>query len=179
MLPPRNTPTPNGLPTQFFMKSIHSPSSTPMATASGDIPGITLKLDYIKDLGCNAIWLNPCFDSPFKDAGYDVRDYKKVASRYGTNDDLIALFDAAHRRDMHVNPRSRARPHQRGTRVVPPQLQGRAKQLFRPLHLDRLMDLRWRRTAIHRRRIAPQRYLHLELLQMPAGAQLRFRAPRT
>ena len=68
----------------------------------GDIPGITLKLDYIKDLGCNAIWLNPCFDSPFKDAGYDVRDYKKVASRYGTNDDLIALFDAAHRRDMHV-----------------------------------------------------------------------------
>ena len=63
----------------------------------GDIPGITLKLDYIKDLGCNAIWLNPCFDSPFKDAGYDVRDYKKVASRYGTNDDLIALFDAAHR----------------------------------------------------------------------------------
>jgi hypothetical protein len=82
---------------------------------------------------------------------------------------------ARHARD----PRSRARPHQRGTRVVPPQLQGRTKQLFRPLHLDRLMDLRWRRTAIHRRRIAPQRYLHLELLQMPAGAQLRFRAPRT
>ena len=41
----------------------------------GDIPGITEKLPYVKSLGCNALWLNPCFDSPFKDAGYDVRDY--------------------------------------------------------------------------------------------------------
>ena len=68
----------------------------------GDIPGITAKLDYIRDLGCNALWINPCYDSPFKDAGYDVRDYRKVAPRYGTNDDLIALFDAAHERGMHV-----------------------------------------------------------------------------
>ena len=55
----------------------------------GDIQGITEKLDYVKDLGCSALWLNPCFDSPFKDAGYDVRDYKKVAPRYGTNEDLF------------------------------------------------------------------------------------------
>lgn len=68
----------------------------------GDINGITEKLDYIRDLGCNALWLNPCFDSPFKDAGYDVRDYKKVAPRYGTNDDLFRLFDEAHKRNMHV-----------------------------------------------------------------------------
>lgn len=68
----------------------------------GDITGITAKLDYIRDLGCNALWINPCYDSPFKDAGYDVRDYRKVAERYGTNDDLIALFDAAHERGMHV-----------------------------------------------------------------------------
>ena len=68
----------------------------------GDIPGIITRLDYIRDLGCNALWINPCFDSPFKDAGYDVRDYLKVAPRYGTNDDLVALFDEAHRRDMHV-----------------------------------------------------------------------------
>ena len=40
----------------------------------GDIQGIIEKLDYIKGLGCTALWLNPCFDSPFKDAGYDVRD---------------------------------------------------------------------------------------------------------
>lgn len=68
----------------------------------GDINGVTAKLDYIKGLGCNAIWLNPCFDSPFKDAGYDVRDYKKVAPRYGTNEDLVRCFEEAHRRGMHI-----------------------------------------------------------------------------
>lgn len=72
------------------------------ADGIGDIPGITEKLDYVKSLGCNALWLNPCFDSPFKDAGYDVRDYKKVAPRYGTNDDLKALFDAAHEKGIRV-----------------------------------------------------------------------------
>ena len=44
----------------------------------GDLNGIALKLDYIRSLGCNALWINPCFDSPFKDAGYDVRDYCRV-----------------------------------------------------------------------------------------------------
>lgn len=68
----------------------------------GDIPGISVKLDYIRDLGCNALWINPCFDSPFKDAGYDIRDYTKVASRYGTNEDLINLFGQAHEKGMHV-----------------------------------------------------------------------------
>jgi maltose alpha-D-glucosyltransferase/alpha-amylase len=68
----------------------------------GDIEGIIQKLDYIRDLGCNALWINPCFDSPFKDAGYDVRDYKKVAARYGTNDDLFRLFTEAHKKDIHV-----------------------------------------------------------------------------
>ena len=50
------------------------------ADGIGDLRGIINRLDYIRDLGCNAIWLNPCFDSPFTDAGYDVADYKKVAS---------------------------------------------------------------------------------------------------
>lgn len=68
----------------------------------GDFNGITAKLDYIKSLGCNALWINPCFDSPFKDAGYDVRDYKKVAERYGTMEDLKRLFDEAHARGIHV-----------------------------------------------------------------------------
>ena len=68
----------------------------------GDFNGITEKLDYIRELGCNAIWMNPCFDSPFRDAGYDVRDYKKVAARYGTTEDLKRLFEEAHARDMHI-----------------------------------------------------------------------------
>lgn len=68
----------------------------------GDIKGIIEKLDYIRELGCNAIWLNPCFASPFGDAGYDVSDYYSVAPRYGTNEDLKLLFEETHRRNMHI-----------------------------------------------------------------------------
>ncbi len=68
----------------------------------GDLPGVIRRLDYIKTLGCNAIWLNPCFVSPFHDAGYDVADYCHVAPRYGTNDTMRELFEAAHQRGMHV-----------------------------------------------------------------------------
>ena len=68
----------------------------------GDFRGIISKLDYIAALGCNAIWMNPCFDSPFGDAGYDVRDYYKTAERYGSNDDLIELFAEVHKRNMHI-----------------------------------------------------------------------------
>lgn len=60
------------------------------------------KLDYVRSLGCDTIWLNPCFDSPMQDAGYDVRDYRKVAPRYGTNEDLEELFRQAHARGMHI-----------------------------------------------------------------------------
>ena len=68
----------------------------------GDFKGIIEKLDYIKELGCNAIWMNPCFESPFLDAGYDISDYYKTAERYGTNDELKELFDEAHKRGMHI-----------------------------------------------------------------------------
>lgn len=68
----------------------------------GDINGIIEKLDYVKDLGCNALWINPIYDSPFKDGGYDVRDYKKVAERYGTNEDAYRLFEVAHKKGIHV-----------------------------------------------------------------------------
>lgn len=68
----------------------------------GDIPGIVEKLDYIRELGCNALWLDPCFASPFRDGGYDISDYYRVAPRYGSNEDLKTLFDQAHRRGMRV-----------------------------------------------------------------------------
>jgi maltose alpha-D-glucosyltransferase/alpha-amylase len=72
------------------------------ADGIGDIPGIIEKLDYIKSLGFNAIWINPCFESPFYDAGYDVSDYYKVAPRYGTNADLKRLFKEAHKLDIKI-----------------------------------------------------------------------------
>lgn len=72
------------------------------ADGIGDFQGIIEKLDYIKELGCTAIWMNPCFESPFGDAGYDVSDYYKTAPRYGTNEDLKRLFEEVHKRDMHI-----------------------------------------------------------------------------
>ncbi len=68
----------------------------------GDIPGIIAKLDYIQSLGVTACWLNPCCESPFQDAGYDVSDYYKVARRYGTNADLEQLFDQARKRGIRI-----------------------------------------------------------------------------
>jgi glycosidase len=68
----------------------------------GDLAGIIDRLDYLAWLGVTVIWLNPCFVSPFRDAGYDVADYLTVAPRYGSNDDLAALTDQAARRGIRV-----------------------------------------------------------------------------
>jgi len=68
----------------------------------GDLQGIIDKLDYINWLGCNTIWINPCFESAYKDAGYDVIDYYKVGNRYGTNEDMKRLFNEAHKRHIRV-----------------------------------------------------------------------------
>lgn len=72
------------------------------ADGIGDIKGIIEKLDYVQYLGCNAIWLNPIYESSFYDAGYDVVDYYKVAARYGTNADLKRFFKEAHKRGIKV-----------------------------------------------------------------------------
>ncbi|MFB6984174.1 alpha-amylase family glycosyl hydrolase [Streptomyces scopuliridis] len=68
----------------------------------GDFAGITGRLDHLAWLGVNTVWLNPCFASPFRDAGYDVSDYLTVAPRYGTDDDLARLVDEARRRGIRV-----------------------------------------------------------------------------
>ncbi len=68
----------------------------------GDIQGIIEKLDYLESLGINAIWLNPCFESPFIDAGYDVADYYKVALRYGSNEKLKELFEKAKEKGIRI-----------------------------------------------------------------------------
>ena len=93
---------PKWLDTAVFYEIYPQSFQDTNADGIGDIPGIIRRLDYIRELGCNALWLNPCFESPFNDAGYDVADYKKVAPRYGTNDDLVRLFTEAHKRNMRV-----------------------------------------------------------------------------
>ncbi len=85
----------------------------------GDLKGIIEKLDYIKELGCNALsGSTPALISPFKDAGYDVRDYKADCPRYGTNADAKALFEAALCQGHPCAAGPGARPYQRGTRMV-------------------------------------------------------------
>ena len=68
----------------------------------GDLRGIAERLDYLAWLGVTVIWLNPCFVSPMRDAGYDVADYFTVDPRYGNNDDLAALIDQAQARGIRV-----------------------------------------------------------------------------
>ena len=68
----------------------------------GDLNGITEKLDYVKDMGFNAIWLNPFYESSFRDAGYDVVDFYKVAPRYGTDEDFVNLCNRAHELGIKV-----------------------------------------------------------------------------
>ncbi|TPQ22481.1 alpha-amylase family glycosyl hydrolase [Streptomyces sporangiiformans] len=68
----------------------------------GDFNGITERLDHLAWLGVNTVWINPCFVSPFRDAGYDVSDYLSVAPRYGTGEDLAKLVDLAGRRGIRV-----------------------------------------------------------------------------
>ena len=68
----------------------------------GDLKGIIGKLDYVKSLGVDAIWLNPFYVSPFRDAGYDVADYYHVAPRYGTDQDAKDLFRIAKEKGMRI-----------------------------------------------------------------------------
>ena len=68
----------------------------------GDLEGIGRKLDYIKDMGFNAIWLNPIYESLFFDAGYDVSDYLKVAKRYGGNKALTKLIANCHDKGIRL-----------------------------------------------------------------------------
>jgi len=68
----------------------------------GDFAGITARLDYLRELGIDAIWLSPHFPSPFLDCGYDISDYMDVAPEYGTLADFRAFLDAAHARGIRV-----------------------------------------------------------------------------
>ena len=69
---------------------------------NGDFRGLAQKLDYLQDLGVNAIWLMPFFPSPLRDDGYDISDYRSVHPTYGTLDDFKLFLDAAHQRGIRV-----------------------------------------------------------------------------
>ena len=68
----------------------------------GDIKGIILKLDYLKFLGIDIIWLSPHFDSPNDDNGYDIRDYRKIMEEFGDMNDFDNLLSEIHNREMKL-----------------------------------------------------------------------------
>ena len=66
----------------------------------GDFKGVIEELDYIQSLGVTMVWMNPFFDSPLVDNGYDVRDYRAISSRYGTMEDFQKMLDGFHERGI-------------------------------------------------------------------------------
>ena len=68
----------------------------------GDIPGLISRLDYLQWLGIGAVWLCPVYDSPNDDMGYDIRDYRRIMSEFGTMEDFDRLLEEMHRRDIKL-----------------------------------------------------------------------------
>ena len=68
----------------------------------GDLKGITEKLDYVKEMGFNAVWLNPVYKSPFKDGGYDVENFFEIDEKFGTLDDFKDLIQKAHAMEIKI-----------------------------------------------------------------------------
>lgn len=100
---------------------------------TGDFRGLTQKLDYIQDLGVNAIWLLPFYPSPLRDDGYDIADYRNIYPDYGTRRDVRHFVREAHRRGLKVitelviNHTSDQHPWFQAARRAPP---GSAKRDF-------------------------------------------------
>lgn len=68
----------------------------------GDIPGIIEKLDYLRDLGVDILWLSPIYKSPLADQGYDISDYYSIDPRFGTMEDMEHLIHEAKKRQMYI-----------------------------------------------------------------------------
>ncbi|MET3729991.1 trehalose-6-phosphate hydrolase [Fictibacillus halophilus] len=83
---------------QIYPKSFNDTTGN----GTGDIDGIIEKLDYLKDLGVDVLWLTPIYDSPQRDNGYDIRDYYKIFEDYGTMEDFDRLLHEAHKRDLKI-----------------------------------------------------------------------------
>ncbi|WP_298012031.1 maltose alpha-D-glucosyltransferase [uncultured Aquabacterium sp.] len=92
----------------------------------GDFNGVTARLDYIKDLGVNAIWVMPFYPSPLRDDGYDISGYEEIHPCYGTLDDFKRMLDEVHKRDLKlitelvINHTSDQHPWFQAARRAPP-----------------------------------------------------------
>jgi trehalose-6-phosphate hydrolase len=83
---------------QIYPKSFNDTTGN----GTGDIQGIIDRLDYLKKLGVDVLWLTPIYDSPQRDNGYDIRNYYEIFHEYGTMDDFDRLLQEAHDRDLKI-----------------------------------------------------------------------------
>ncbi|MGD6817832.1 alpha,alpha-phosphotrehalase [Metabacillus sp. 113a] len=83
---------------QIYPKSFNDTTGN----GTGDIQGIIEKLDYLKELGVDVVWLTPIYSSPQKDNGYDISDYYSIHHEYGTMEDFDRLLEEAHKRDLKI-----------------------------------------------------------------------------
>ena len=83
---------------QIYPKSFKDSNGDGM----GDIRGIIQKLDYLKELGVNVLWISPMLESPQDDNGYDISDYRRIYKEYGTMEDYEELLSEAHKRDIRI-----------------------------------------------------------------------------
>jgi len=142
----------------------------------GDLAGLRSRLDYIHDLGVDAIWLNPFYPSPQADAGYDVSDYRDVDPRFGTLAEFDALLLDSHARNLRViidlvpNHTSSEHPWFKAARSAPPGSRERRRYLFRDGYGEQPPN-NWRSTfgGSAWSRVGPndQWYLHLFAPEQP------------
>ena len=83
---------------QIYPKSFNDTTGS----GQGDIKGITEKLDYLKELGVEVLWLTPMYKSPQNDNGYDISDYYNIDESYGTMEDFEEMLSEAHKRDIKI-----------------------------------------------------------------------------
>jgi alpha-glucosidase len=137
-LPPRTAAGPGewwrrGVVYQVYLRSFADGDGDGV----GDLPGLRSRLPHLRDLGVDALWVNPWYPSPMVDGGYDVADYRAVDPRYGTLADVRGLLADAHALGLRVlgdivpNHTSAAHPWFREALASPPGSAARARYVFR------------------------------------------------
>ncbi|WKD60654.1 Trehalose synthase/amylase TreS [Corynebacterium ciconiae DSM 44920] len=83
---------------EVLVRAFHDSTNS----GSGDLQGLISKLDYLEWLGVDCLWLPPFYDSPLRDGGYDIRNFREVLPEFGTVDDFVELVDQAHKRGIRI-----------------------------------------------------------------------------
>ena len=129
--------TPSGTSRAVFYEVLIRGFQDANGDGTGDIRGLTARLDYLQWLGIDCIWLLPIYESPLRDGGYDIADYLRILPEYGNIADFVELVEQAHKRgiriiaDLVMNHTSDQHPWFQASRV------GAGRALRRLLRVER------------------------------------------